>query len=99
LCNVFTLHTTLLEKLIIFINIGCKQYSPKHKSITFETGSNVCHGAASRGDLDLIQQIAEENEDMIYAKDGNGWQPLHEVRSHQCCPVYFVILNCTCLSY
>jgi hypothetical protein len=78
---------------MIFVNVGCKQYSPKYTSTTFETGSNVCHGAASRGDLGLIQQIAEENEDMIYAKDGNWWQPLHEVRSHQCCPVYFVILN------
>lgn len=36
------------------------------------------HTAAARGDIDSLKEIAVTDKRALHAKDGNGWQPLHE---------------------
>jgi len=45
---------------------------------SFSTGSTAAHEAASTGDLDILMDLIEQFEDLIRAKDENGWEPLHE---------------------
>lgn len=52
--------------------------SPKKKF----WGQHKAHDAASRGDLELLIQIAKEDYHSLHVKDENGWEPIHEaVRS------------------
>ena len=36
------------------------------------------HTAAAKGDMEALARLATENKDKLHAKDGNGWQPIHE---------------------
>jgi prolyl 4-hydroxylase len=38
----------------------------------------AAHRAAAIGDTESIQKIAVNDKKALHAKDGNGWQPIHE---------------------
>ena len=47
-------------------------------AVSFATGSNSAHQAASFGDLDKLEEIVKMDKDSLHAADANGWLPLHE---------------------
>lgn len=44
----------------------------------FATGSTEAHRAATEGDYDELVSYVELHEDVVNARDENGWTPLHE---------------------
>ncbi|NIS71741.1 MAG: hypothetical protein GTO12_23250 [Proteobacteria bacterium] len=40
-------------------------------------GADKIHEAVRDGDIDKIKTLADENPEMVNAKDNNGWTPLH----------------------
>ena len=54
------------------------------------TGSNGAHYAAYTGNIETLLHILDnERGDMVHEPDGNGWLPIHEVRS---CNVFVVVV-------
>jgi len=47
-------------------------------SDSFQTGSTMAHLAAQSADLESLKRLVEENQDLMFTKDSNGWTPLHE---------------------
>ena len=53
--------------------------NPVKKPRSFGTGSSpVAHEAAQAGDAAHLKHILDRDEDLVHAKDENGWQPIHE---------------------
>jgi len=52
------------------------------------------HIAASKGDIETLKKIADENKEALHLKDENQWQPIHEAaRSGQMDVVKFLVLH------
>lgn len=55
-----------------------RQKNPKIKEDSSFTGTNSIHTAAASGQLDFLKKVAEDDKEILQAKDKNGWMPLHE---------------------
>jgi prolyl 4-hydroxylase len=53
---------------------GWKMPSPSVTAVDIP----AAHRAAALGDTESIQKIAVKDKKALHAKDGNGWQPIHE---------------------
>jgi len=45
---------------------------------TFSEGSTVAHRASAYYDLEALKEAVADDPDIIYKRDENGWQPIHE---------------------
>ena len=45
---------------------------------TFSAGSTVAHRASAYYDLEALKEAVADDPDIIYKRDENGWQPIHE---------------------
>ncbi len=36
------------------------------------------HTAAAYGDIEILTELANENKEILFAEDNNGWMPIHE---------------------
>lgn len=52
--------------------------SGKKKEKSFTTGSTPAHDAAQRGAVMTLEQEILKRQDIVNARDENGWTPLHE---------------------
>jgi prolyl 4-hydroxylase len=50
----------------------------KHSPSSAQIAQPEGHTAAALGDMESLQELAATNNRALHAKDGNGWQPLHE---------------------
>lgn len=53
---------------------GWKKHSPSAAQVAKAEG----HAAAALGDIEVLKELAVGNKRALHAKDGNGWQPIHE---------------------
>jgi hypothetical protein len=64
------------------------------------TGSNGAHYAAYTGDITTLLHILEnERSEMVHEPDGNGWLPIHEVRSPYFYFIIYLFESNMCIPY
>ena len=41
-------------------------------------GQTALHRAAGQGQLEVVEQLLQQSQDLLHARDANDWQPIHE---------------------